>query len=164
MRELLAGAPEESPVDVALASAALCIAAREKTKLMCVLDLGEIRMAFLELGRHGVAAGLFADPADVMMLLADELDGYLANPGSFASVIAERLETFRDLYDIDPPFVLSADPPPLAEWPRKSRSQPGSSAPAAAETILTGLGGKPAATPAAAGSSPASIGRPDRAR
>ncbi len=78
-----------------------------------------------------------------MMLLADELDGYLADPVSFAPVIAERLETFRDLYDIDPPFVLTADPPPLAQWPRRSRSQPDGSAPAAAETVLTGLGGSP---------------------
>jgi phosphohistidine swiveling domain-containing protein len=144
MRELLAGAPDKlAQFDAAMASAALCITAREKTKLMCVLDLGEIRMAFLELGRRGVAAGLFADPADVMMLLAGELDAYLADPASFAPVIAERLETFRDLYDIDPPFVLTADPPPLAQWPRKSRRRPDGSAPAAAETVLTGLGGSP---------------------
>jgi hypothetical protein len=110
---------------------------------MCVLDLGEVRMAFLELARRGVQVGLFAEPADVMMLLADELDAYLADPASFTPVIAERLETFRDLYDIDPPFVLTTDPPPLAEWPRRSRSQPDGSAPAAAETILTGLGGSP---------------------
>ena len=144
MRELLAGAPDKlAQFDAALASAALCITAREKTKLMCVLDLGEIRMAFLELGRRGVEAGLFAKPADVMMLLAGELDAYLADPASFAPVIAERLETFRELYDIDPPFVLTADPPPLAEWPRKGCGQPDGSVPAAAETVLTGLGGSP---------------------
>jgi rifampicin phosphotransferase len=146
MRELLAGAPDKlAQFDAALTSSALCITAREKTKLMCVLDLGEIRMAFLELGRRGVAAGRFADPADVMMLLAGELDAYLADPASFVPVIAGRLETFRALYDIDPPFVLTADPPPLAEWPRKSHSQPDSSALAAAapEKVLTGLGGSP---------------------
>ena len=144
MRELLAGAPDKlAQFDAALASAALCITAREKTKLMCVLDLGEIRMAFLELGRRGAAAGLFADPADVMMLLAGELDAYLADPASFAPVIAERLETFGELHDIDPPFVLTTDPPPLAEWPRKSRSRPDGSAPATAEKVLTGLGGSP---------------------
>jgi pyruvate,water dikinase len=144
MRKLLAGAPDKlAQFDAALASAALCITAREKTKLMCVLDLGEIRMAFLELGRRGVAAGLFADPADVMMLLADELDAYLADPASFAPVVAERLETFRELYDIDPPFILTTDPSPLAEWPRKSRRQPEGSAPPTAERVLTGLGGSP---------------------
>jgi phosphohistidine swiveling domain-containing protein len=142
MRELLAGAPGQlAQFDAALASAALCIAAREKTKLMCVLHLGEIRMAFLELGRRGVAAGLFAAPADVMMLLDDEVEAYLADPASFAPVIAQRLETFRELYDIDPPFVLTADPPPLAEWPRRRRSQPDGSAPTAVEIVLTGLGG-----------------------
>ena len=45
---------------------------------------------------------------------------YLADPASFTPVIAQRLETFRELYDIDPPFVLTTDPPPLAEWPRKA--------------------------------------------
>ena len=60
-----------------------------------------------------------------MMLLAGELDAYLSDPASFAPVIAERLDAFRDLYDIDPPFVLTADPPPLAEWPRRSRRQAG---------------------------------------
>ena len=144
MRELLAGAPDKlAQFDAALASAALCIAAREKTKLMCVLDLGEIRTAFLELGRRGVAAGLFADPFDVMMLLADELDAYIADPAGFAPVIAERLETFAGLYDIDPPFVLTADPPPLADWPRKTHTRPDRSAPAAAEKVLTGMGGSP---------------------
>ena len=144
MRQLLADSPENlAPFDAALASAALCITAREKTKLMCVLDLGEIRMAFLELGRRGVAAGLFAEASDVMMLLADELDGYVADPASFAPVIAERLEAFRDLHDVDPPFILTTDPPPLAEWPRKTRTQPDGFASAAAEKVLTGMGGSP---------------------
>ena len=144
MRQLLADSPEKlASFDAALASAALCITAREKTKLMCVLDLGEIRMAFLELGRRGVEAGLFAEASDVMMLLADELDGYVADPVSFAPVIAERLETFRDLYNVDPPFILTTDPPPLAEWPRKARIQPDGFASAAAEKVLTGMGGSP---------------------
>lgn len=144
LRELLAGSPEKlAQFDAALASAALCITAREKTKLICVLDLGEIRMAFLELGRRGAAAGRFAEPSDVMMLLADELDAYVADPASFAPVIAERLETFRDLYDIDPPFILTTDPPPLAAWPRKSRTRPDGSAVAASEKVLTGMGGSP---------------------
>jgi phosphohistidine swiveling domain-containing protein len=144
VRELLAGSAEQlAQFDTALASAALCIAAREKTKLMCVLDLGEIRMTFLELGRRGVAAGLFAEPADVMMLLADELDAYTADPASFAPVIAARLETFRALYDIDPPFILATDPPPLADWPRKTLAQPHRSSPAAADEVLTGMGGSP---------------------
>jgi len=58
-----------------------------------------------------------------------------------APVIAQRLETFLELYDIDPPFVLTTDPPPLAEWPRRRRSQPDGSAPTPVETVLTGLGG-----------------------
>jgi rifampicin phosphotransferase len=141
MRELLADSPEKlGQLEAAMASAALNLPAREQTKLLCVLDLSEVRMTFRELGRRGVEAGLFADPGDVMMLLADELDDYVAVPGSFASVIAERLTTFLELYDIDPPFVLTGEVPDLDTWPRRSTA--GAIEPtSAAGTVFTGLGG-----------------------
>jgi phosphoenolpyruvate synthase/pyruvate phosphate dikinase len=75
------------------------------------------------------------------MLLADELDDYVADPSSFAAVIAERLEMYRTLHDIDPPFVLAADPPPLSEWPRRSALKVEEIPLAAEGDVLTGLGG-----------------------
>jgi phosphohistidine swiveling domain-containing protein len=141
MRELLADSPEKlGQFEAAMASASLNLPAREQTKLLCVLDVSEVRMTFRELGCRGVEAGLFADAGDLMMLLADELDDYVADPRSFAPVIAERLTTFRTLYDIDPPFVLTGDVPDLDAWPRRSgAATPGRAS--VAGTLLTGLGG-----------------------
>ena len=142
MRELLAGNEAgTAQFEASLASAALCVAAREKTKLLCVIDLSEVGLAFRELGRRGVEAGLYAAPADVMMLLADELDDYVADPAPFAPVIAERLAVYGTLFDIDPPFVLTGEIPPLDEWPRRSSNAAPDGAAATAGTVLTGLGG-----------------------
>ena len=140
MRELLAGDEAgTAQFEASLASAALCVTAREKTKLLCVTDLSEVGLAFLELGRRGVEAGLYEAPADVMMLLADELDDYVADPARFAPVIAERLAVYTSLFDIDPPFVLTGEIPPLDEWPRRSAATDVSSA--GEGTVLSGLGG-----------------------
>lgn len=142
MRSLLADdAAALGQFDAALGSAALCVAAREKTKLLCVTDLGEVRMAFLELGRRGADAGLYEAPGDVMMLLADELDDYVADPVSFAPAIAERLATYESLFDLDPPFILAGDPPPPSEWPRRSASNAREVTVAQPGDVLTGLGG-----------------------
>jgi pyruvate,water dikinase len=73
-----------------------------------------------------------------MMLLAAELDDYVASPDSFTSVIAERLRGYRELFDLEPPFIIAKDLKPLTEWPRHSRTGP---APAAAGDVLQGIGG-----------------------
>lgn len=142
MRSLLAGNEAAlGQFEASLQSAALCVTAREKTKLLCVTDLSEVRLAFLELGRRGVTAGLYESATDVMMLVADELDDYVADPARFAPVITERLETYRGLFDIEPPFVISADIPPLDRWPRRSTSTAHDIVSADEGTVLSGLGG-----------------------
>jgi pyruvate,water dikinase len=124
--------------DLALASAARTIPLREKTKLIAVTTINEVRMAIRELGRRGVAAGYYAAPEDVMMLLESELDDYVADPARFAPVIAERLAGYLALFELEPPFIIDADPAPLPRWPRRARPRP-----AAAKTgaVLTGIGG-----------------------
>ena len=124
--------------DVALRSAARTIPLREKTKLIAVTTVNEVRMAMRELGRRGVAAGYFAAPEDVMMLLESELDDYVAAPAGFAAVIAERLDQYLALFEIEPPFIIDADPAPLPSWPRRVRPRP---APAQAGEVLRGIGG-----------------------
>jgi len=124
--------------DVALRSAARTIPLREKTKLVAVTTINEVRMAMRELGRRGVEAGFFAAPEDVMMLLEAELDDYVADPAGFAAVIGERLEQYLALFDIEPPFIIDADPAPLSGWPRRARPRP---APARAGEVLRGIGG-----------------------
>ena len=124
--------------DVALASSARMIPLREQTKLIAVTAINEVRLTLRELGRRGVAAGYYAAPEDVMMLLASELDGYVADPARFAPVIAERLAQYLALFEIEPPFIIDADPAPLPSWPRRARPRP---EPAKTGEVLTGIGG-----------------------
>jgi len=124
--------------DVGLASSARTIPLREKTKLIAVTTINEVRLAMRELGRRGVAAGYYAAPEDVMMLLASELDEYVADPARFAPVIAERLAQYLALFEIEPPFIIDADPAPLPSWPRRARPRP---EPARAGQVLRGIGG-----------------------
>ena len=124
--------------DVALASSARMIPLREQTKLIAVTAINEVRLALRELGRRGVAAGYYAAPEDVMMLLESELDDYVADPARFAPVIAERLAQYLALFEIEPPFIIDADPAPLPSWPRRARPRP---EPAKTGEVLNGIGG-----------------------
>ena len=124
--------------EVALLSSARTIPLREKTKLIAVTAINEVRLALRELGRRGAAAGYYAAPEDVMMLMESELDDYVADPARFAPVIAERLAQYLALFEIEPPFIIDTDPAPLPTWPRRSRPRP---EPAQAGQVLRGIGG-----------------------
>ncbi len=124
--------------DAALQSAARMIPLREQTKLIAVTTINEVRMSLRELGRRGVSAGRFAAPEDVMMLLESELDSYVADPEPFIPVIAERLTEYRALFEIEPPFIIDADPEPLPAWPRRARPRPEAARPG---EVLRGIGG-----------------------
>ena len=124
--------------DTALQSAARTIALREQTKLIAVTTINEVRMAMRELGRRGVSAGRYAAPEDVMMLLESELDSYVTNPDLFVPVIVERLAEYGALFEIEPPFIIDADPEPLPAWPRRARPRPEAARPG---EVLRGIGG-----------------------
>jgi pyruvate,water dikinase len=124
--------------DVALQSAIRTIPLREATKLLAVTTVNEVRMAIRELGRRGVEAGRFATPEDVMMLLDAELDDYVRDPEPFVAVIAERLAQYQLLFDLEPPFIIDADPAPLSQWPRRGTS---TASVAVEGDVLTGIGG-----------------------
>ena len=116
--------------EVALLSSARTIPLREKTKLIAVTAINEVRLALRELGRRGAAAGYYAAPEDVMMLMESELDDYVADPARLAPVIAERLAQYLALFEIEPPFIIDTDPAPLPTWPRRSRPRPEPARPA----------------------------------
>jgi rifampicin phosphotransferase len=139
LRDALAGnADALGTLDMALASTSLCVPARERTKATCVAVINEVRMTVRELGRRGVAAGLFAMPEDVMMLTSGELDAYVDDPASFADVIGARLAEYEELFELDPPFIIASDPLPLSQWPRRSERR----LPLLKEgDVLSGLGG-----------------------
>jgi phosphohistidine swiveling domain-containing protein len=139
MRRWLAHAPGKVEIlDTALTSARNTIPLREQTKANAATVINEVRMAIRELGLRGVAAGYYRDPEDVMMLLADELDSYLQDPTPFASVIRERLAGYRQLFDLEPPFIIAKDLPPLTEWQHRARPR---STQATTGEVLRGIGG-----------------------
>jgi rifampicin phosphotransferase len=139
LRALL-GADEESlgTLDVALRSAKDTIPLREQTKANSAVVINEVRLAVRELGRRGVAAGRLGEPEDVTMLLAAELDDYVADPASFTAVIGERLEGYRALFELEPPFIIADELPTLSQWQRRSR--PAESV-AEEGAVLSGVGG-----------------------
>lgn len=139
LRGALAGNDEAlATVDVALASTSLSVPARERTKATCVAVVNEVRMAIRELGRRGVGRGLYARPEDVMMLMSDELDAYVRDPESFRASIAARLAVYEELFELDPPFIIAADPAPLSRWARRTERV----LPLLKDgDVLTGLGG-----------------------
>lgn len=139
LRTALAGNDEAiATLEMALASTSLSVPARERTKATCVAVVNEVRMAIRELGRRGVEAGLYARPEDVMMLMSDELDDYVADPASFSTLIAGRLADYEDLYELEPPFIIAADPAPLSQWKRRTER---SLSLLKDGDVLTGLGG-----------------------
>ena len=139
LRAALAGNDEAlGTLEMALASTSLCVPARERTKATCVAAVNEVRMAIRELGRRGVAAGLYGKAEDVMMLLDEELDDYVADPAAFRDVIATRLSDYDELFELEPPFIIASDPLPLSQWKRRTeRSMPTLKD----GEVLSGLGG-----------------------
>ena len=139
LRGLLAGDEEAlGTLEVALRSAKDTIPLREQTKANSAVVINEVRLAVRELGRRGVAAGRLTEPEDVTMLRAAELDDYVADPASFTPVIRERLEGYLSLFELEPPFIIADELPPLSQW--KHRSRP-SETTAEEGAVLSGVGG-----------------------
>jgi rifampicin phosphotransferase len=139
LRAALSGNDEAlATLEMALASTSLSVPARERTKATCVAVVNEVRMTVRELGRRGVELGLYSAPEDVMMLMSDELEAYVADPESFRDLIAARLGDYEELFELDPPFIIASDPPPLSQWARRTeRRMP----PLGVGEVLIGLGG-----------------------
>jgi len=138
IRALLGDPEKVQTFDVAMRSAQSTIPLREKTKANAATVINEVRMAVRELGRRGVDAGHLSEPEEVMMLVASELDAYVADQSGFTSVIQERLEGYRRLFDLEPPFIIAKDLKPLSEWARRARK---TAAPLTTGEVLRGIGG-----------------------
>ena len=112
---------------------------RERTKTNCVKVANEVRVAMFELGRRMVARGVIDDHHDITLLCSDELDAFVADPESFAAELRRRRVEYDELFELDPPFVLTSIPP-LTEWPRREHHQ---AALAVSGDVLTGVAGSP---------------------
>ncbi len=126
--------------DAAVGSLAVFMAARERCKSNYIRVVGEVRGCFLQVGRRATAAGHLAHERQIFMLLADEVDAFLAAPGAYSATLAEREVDYLSLYDLEPPYIVNVAAPPLGEWTRKDSI---SVAPVEVGQVLTGVAGSP---------------------
>jgi pyruvate,water dikinase len=116
------------------------MAARERIKSSNIRCHGEVRMCFAELGRRMTGRGHLAHERQIYMLLADELDEFMSDPGSFTAALAEREADYLALYDLEPPYIIDREAPPLSEWPRRGS---GSVEQVQVGDVLSGVAGSP---------------------
>jgi phosphohistidine swiveling domain-containing protein len=116
------------------------MAARERCKSNNIRAHGEVRMCFSEIGRRMTEAGHLEHSRQIFMLLAGEIDDFLADPASFTSTLREREQDYLALYDLEPPYIVDRTVPPLSQWSRR-----GSESVQSVEVgdILHGVGGSP---------------------
>jgi rifampicin phosphotransferase len=96
---------------------------RERTKSTIVIPVNELRVMMNELGRRHVKAGDLAHPEHVFMLLDEELETFVDSPAGWKDKLAERHATWRQLFDLEPPyFIRDADVPPISQWAKRKHS------------------------------------------
>jgi len=136
VREALAADPEVlAQFEMALKSAHLYLAGRERAKTNIIKVVHEVRMAAFAL-----AARTGYSTSQICMLLADELDAFIAQPDEFRARLAQRERQYLDLFQLDPPFIVNGVVPPLSQWALKGQSD---AVAVQAGEVLTGMSGAP---------------------
>lgn len=96
---------------------------RERTKTNLIRAVHEARMVFRELGRRHAEAGHLRSPSHVFQLLDGELESFIADPARYTDELAAREAEWRELFDLEPPFIIrDGHVPPLTEWARRGSS------------------------------------------
>jgi rifampicin phosphotransferase len=96
---------------------------RERTKSTIVIPVNELRVMMNELGRRHHEAGHLARAEYIFMLLDEELEAFVAVPTGWNDELAERHATWRQLFDLEPPyFIRDANVPPLSQWTKRQDS------------------------------------------
>ncbi len=99
------------------------MAFRERTKTNIIRAVHEVRVIARELGRRHAEAGDLDDPMHIFMLLDGEVEQFVADPASFHDTLAERYATWRELWELQPPyFIKNGEVPPISTWKRKGES------------------------------------------
>jgi pyruvate,water dikinase len=141
IRALVAGDPEVAgQFEAGLRAARLYLAGRERSKTNSIRIVHEMRLALREVGRRLVAAGHLDTIEQVFMFTDDEIDEVLRDPAPWIDVAREREAQYLSLFELEPPFVIVGDPPPLSEWKRRDATTHERST---AGTVLTGIAGCP---------------------
>jgi len=147
LRAALAGNPDVlGQFEAALHAAELWCRARERQRTTVAMLVHEQRLTALELARRAVIAGVIERPEQIFMLLADELDAFVAavdggGVTTLGATLADREAEYLALFDYEPPFVIAGDPPPLETWARRSQAAPAT--PLAAGETISAVGGCP---------------------
>jgi rifampicin phosphotransferase len=148
-RDALAGdADTLAQFEAALRSAQLYMAGRERAKTNIIKVVHEIRMAVWELAaRNGYT------PSELCMLVADELDAFVADPQELRARLTGREEQYLELFELEPPFIIDGTVPALPSWPRRDRSdgrEVDTMTPTTAGDVLHGVPGCPGTATGAA--------------
>ncbi len=124
MVEMLVADPEtQGQFGAALGSAGVFMPGRERTKTNCIKLVHEARMAYLEFGRRMVEKGVFPKVTSFAMVTFAEGRELLDDPTGWREVIEERQAVFDEVRELQEPFVVVGDPPPLSTWPRRDAIQ-----------------------------------------
>jgi pyruvate,water dikinase len=136
IRAALADQPEAlGTFELALRSAHLYMAGRERAKTNIIKVIHEMRMAMRELAvRHDYTM------SEVCMLLADELDAFVAAPDEFRARLTAREEQYLELFQLDPPFIVNGSVKPLSQWTRRGGPE---ASKAVVGDVLSGVPGSP---------------------
>jgi pyruvate,water dikinase len=124
-------------LEAVLRSAELYSRSREQSKTNTIRVLHEARLPIWELGIRYATEGILGRAEDISMLLDSELDEFIADPQSFAAVIHERWEWYQALDELEPPFFVVGEIPPVTTWAKKKNPDLESAGPG---TVLQGLG------------------------
>ncbi|BAN03183.1 PEP-utilizing enzyme [Ilumatobacter coccineus] len=119
-----------------LRSARFHMQARERAKTTIVKAIHGARLGSQELDRR-LAAKSGGERGDLWYLIEEELDDYVADPGSFSDTIAERRRVHAELAERIPPFYFDGTIPPISEWELRSNQLE----PVVVGETITGLGG-----------------------
>ncbi|MCZ4653865.1 PEP-utilizing enzyme [Gordonia amicalis] len=141
IREKLAADPEAlAGFDAVLSTVDVYMPAREQSKTNTIRVLQECRMPLFELGRRFVERGTLSRPDDLTMLKIDELDKFIDDPTPFVATIDERREWSEQLSELEPPFIIDGEIPPVTTWPKKKAPAVNV---ATTGDVLTGIGACP---------------------
>jgi pyruvate,water dikinase len=78
--------------------------------------------------------------SQICMLLADELDAFVAQPDEFRARLAQRERQYLELFELDPPFIVNEVVKPLSQWARKGQSK---ATTVSVGEVLSGMPGAP---------------------
>lgn len=141
VRALVAGDPEAAgQLEAGLRAARLYLSGRERSKTNNIRIVHEMRLALRELGRRLADAGHLPNAEQVFMFTDEEIDQVVTDPAAWTDIARQREAHYLDLFELEPPFVVVGEPPPLSEWKRRDAS---SGEKASSGTVLTGIPGCP---------------------